>query len=119
MATMDIRAVASHRTVAPPSRVATAVPRLEAFQGVAWFDLNGDGKIDNVPTLYGGDAYLDPGVDASSLDDIANRLAFTAPTRPDARGSKHAPTSQPVAAHQLARARAAYEAHGATPAPAR
>jgi hypothetical protein len=105
---MDIRSIANNRVTPPPQPSAPegsggGLPGIAAFQRVAWFDLNGDGKIDNVPTLYGGDAYLDPSAD--SIDEqLADRVAINAPQR-------HVPGAHHATAHQLARARAAYTEH--------
>jgi hypothetical protein len=107
MADMDVGSIGSSRVTAPPQPSASddgTPPSLGAFQRVAWFDLNGDGKIDNVPTMYGGDAYMNPTGD--SIDEqLADRIAIKAPQH------GHVATSHGVNVHQLARARAAYAAH--------
>ena len=106
---MDVRAIGNSRVTAAPQRSASvdALPGLDAFQRVAWFDLNRDGRIDNVSTMYGGDAYLNPPTDPATVDaQLADRISRTAPSQP------HGAT-RPVTAHQLARARATYQAHAA------
>lgn len=41
------------------------------FERHAWFDANGDGKIDNVSVMDGGDAYLIGSVDGGSPELVA------------------------------------------------
>lgn len=41
------------------------------FERHAWFDANGDGKIDNRSVMDGGDAYLIGSVDGSSPELVA------------------------------------------------
>jgi hypothetical protein len=107
---MDITSIGNTRVTAPPQPSAPdssgdGLPGLAAFQRVAWFDLNGDGKIDNVPTLYGGDAYMDPSAD--SIDEqLADRVAISAP-------SHHLHSARHVTPERLARAQAAYAEHAA------
>ncbi len=44
------------QVIPPPSPVARIpAPEVEHY---AWFDLNGDGKVVNLPEAYGGDGYL-------------------------------------------------------------
>jgi hypothetical protein len=71
----------------------------------AWFDLNGDGRIQDWGTLYGGDAYLTwrpPGG------------AATAGVRPAAREARStsAPPPTQTAAAELRQARVAYARYG-------
>jgi hypothetical protein len=71
----------------------------------AWFDLNGDGRIQDWGTLYGGDAYLTwrpPGG------------AATAGVRPAAREARptRAPDATPTADVELRHARDTYARYG-------
>jgi hypothetical protein len=71
----------------------------------AWFDLNGDGRIQDWGTLYGGDAYLTwrpPGG------------AATAGVRPAAREARPTPTADatPAADVELRQALDAYARYG-------
>lgn len=61
--------------VAPAAATATVAPA--APHGLAWFDLNGDGKIDNLSTFAGGDSYL-----RGRAIDVSQRFAVSAPATP-------------------------------------
>ena len=78
---MEITPATTRSTAAPPpGRVAPApapapAPAASpAPHGLAWFDLNGDGKIDNLSTFAGGDSYL-----RGRAIDMSQRFAVPAP----------------------------------------
>ncbi len=123
---MDIAALANNRRVSSPVVAAPEsggrtsapdVPVLNAMAHVAWFDLNGDGKIDNVSTMLGGDAYLDATGGTTDITPISvDRIAVPTPSSETwvhalpahSREAAPAHAARPATPVQMARARAAY-----------
>jgi len=112
---MEITPTTTRSTAAPlPERVASDAsqvpvpevteptgPSSNTMEAMAWFDLNGDGKIDNVSTFAGGDSYM-----SGAAIDLAQRVAVSA--RPQLH--VHVPATH---GHLFARAAQAYAAHAA------
>lgn len=111
----DAAATATAAAAAAPQTAESSAPA-----PLAWFDRNGDGVIDNVSVMYGGDAYFGAAATPSS----PTRMSVHAPQRqahaaPHAAAAANATASPPVrGAHPatpqlLARAQATYAAHAA------
>jgi hypothetical protein len=74
------------------------IPKIEHVRGAlpvnvfverrAWFDLNGDGRIDNVPVSDGGDAYMDGDSNGNGHIDTGpiTRMSTGAPNAPHPLG---------------------------------
>ncbi len=113
---------ASRRALAPPvlaeltAPAATSVTTLSSPvdatpsavpQHFAWFDLNGDGKIENFSTIVGGDGYLN-----NSVPSVIVRPAPPAPAAPASPAAPAAPTDTAKTQHLTAKAVAAYRTYG-------